>query len=72
MREDVANSGPQLIKLREVMALTSLSKATFYRLIARNSFPKQLHYSTRAMWVRDEVQEWIRARIAERDRAMAA
>ncbi|MCL2910535.1 AlpA family phage regulatory protein [Shewanella aquimarina] len=32
----------KLIKLKEVMEITSLSKATLYRMIKQGAFPEQL------------------------------
>lgn len=50
----------ELIKLKDVVLMTSLSRATIYRLISQGKFPKQIHLSERATaWLRREVVEWI-------------
>ncbi|ABO23128.1 AlpA family transcriptional regulator [Shewanella loihica] len=58
----------KLIKLKEVLEMTSLSKATLYRMIKLGAFPEQLSIGGRAVaWVEDEVLNWIEERIAARD-----
>lgn len=53
----------QLIKLRQVMAKTTLSKSTIYRLIKSSDFPQPKKLSVRAVaWVESEVDEWIEGR----------
>jgi prophage regulatory protein len=54
----------KLIKLPEVIEITTLSRASIYRLIADGKFPKQVKLSTRACaWVEQEVLEWLNDRI---------
>ena len=51
----------ELIKIKDVVLMTSLSRATIYRLISQGKFPKQIHLSERATaWLRSEVMEWIK------------
>ena len=51
----------ELMKLKEVIRETRLSRATIYRLIAKGDFPKQIHLSERAtVWLRNEVMDWIK------------
>ena len=58
----------KLIKLREVMALTSLGRSTIYKYIAEGAFPKQFKVlGNRVAWDYEEVQNWISTKIAERD-----
>lgn len=50
----------QLIKLRQVMAKTTLSKSTIYRLIKSSDFPQPKKLSVRAVaWLEEEIDEWI-------------
>jgi len=52
-----------LIKLPQVMQMTTLSRATVYRLIAKGEFPEQIKLSERASaWIEDEVLEWLKTR----------
>lgn len=58
----------KLIKLKEVIEITCLTKATIYRMIAEGKFPKQVSLGERAVaWVESEVQNWILEKITERD-----
>ena len=62
----------KLIKLPETMALTGLSRSQIYALAQQNLFPKPVKLSERSSaWVAAEVQDWIDARIALRDKEAA-
>lgn len=57
-----------LIKIKEVMSITSLARPTIYKYIKNGTFPRPVSLGGRAVaWVREEVEEWIEQRIAERD-----
>lgn len=56
----------KIIKLPEVIDLTSLSRSSIYQLISEGKFPKQIHLSERSVgWVLSEVQEFISNKIKE-------
>ena len=58
----------KLIKLSQVMAKTTLSKSTIYRLIKTSGFPQPKKLSLRAVaWVEDEIDEWIVSRGCKND-----
>ena len=58
----------KLIKLKTVMECTGLARSTVYKFIAEGRFPKPVKLGARMVaWVEAEVQEWILARIGERD-----
>ncbi|MGZ9899303.1 helix-turn-helix transcriptional regulator [Shewanella gaetbuli] len=58
----------RLIKLKEVMDCTGLSRSTVYKYIEEGCFPKSVCLGTRAVaWVESEVHDWIMQRIEERD-----
>ena len=65
------NNAPQrnrLIRLREVIALTGLSRSTILRLEAQARFPLHVRVGEASIaWVEDEVLQWIAERIAARD-----
>ncbi|MBC8147894.1 MAG: AlpA family phage regulatory protein [Bacteroidetes bacterium] len=49
-----------IIKLHKVQELTTLSRATIYRLIKIDKFPKQIKLSERSSgWVEDEVMQYL-------------
>lgn len=57
----------RLIRFREVLAMTGLSRSSMYRFIEENQFPTQVQLGGRAVaWVESEVQEWIAQRITNR------
>ena len=50
----------RLIRLPEVIQITSLSRTQIYRLIAAGTFPKQRRISHKvAAWKESEVAAWI-------------
>ena len=62
----------QLIKLKDVLALTGLSRSFVYALAQKGEFPKPVKLSERSSaWVEAEVTEWIECRIALRDQEVA-
>ncbi|MBF4433262.1 AlpA family transcriptional regulator [Vibrio anguillarum] len=57
----------KVIRLKEVIELTGLSKSTIYRLTESNKFPKQLSLGERSVgWLESEVKEWLENRINDR------
>lgn len=58
----------KLLKMRDVMALTSLAKSTIYKYIDTEGFPKQVKLGSGSVaWVEGEVLDWIEVKIAQRD-----
>lgn len=58
----------RLIKLKEVMNLTSLARSTIYKYMGEGHFPKTVPLGDRSVaWVEDEVTDWILERISNRD-----
>lgn len=52
-----------LIKLKDVISITTLSKATIYRLIKQGSFPNSISLGPRAVaWKLSDIVEWIEMR----------
>lgn len=69
----------QMMRLKEVMAMTGLSRSTIYNLMDERSrqydptFPKQIPLTLRTVsWNRLEVEEWIHRRMVARDSALEA
>lgn len=61
-----------LIKLKDVLAITGLSRSFVYALAQKGEFPKPVKLSERSSaWVEAEVTEWIEYRIALRDQEVA-
>ena len=62
----------KLIKLKDVIDITGLSRSFVYALAQKGDFPKPVKLSERSSaWVKSEVDDWIDARIATRDRRAA-
>jgi len=58
----------KLMKLKDVMNVTTLARATIYKYIAAGTFPKQVSTGGRRVaWNEEKVQDWIRAKVAESD-----
>ena len=57
----------RLIKIKEVIKMTSLSRATIYKYMADGGFPKPVSLGAKAVaWVEDEVENWIVEKIEGR------
>ena len=58
----------QIIRLKQVKAMTGLSRTTIYRSMSINEFPKQIKLGPKSSgWLIDEVDEWIKRQIQIRD-----
>lgn len=56
-------SNDRIMKLREVSAMTGLSRSSIYALIKKGSFPAQVKLSIRsAGWFWSEVKGWLESR----------
>lgn len=55
---------PSILRLKQVISRTGLSRSTIYVLMSENSFPKQLKLGAHAVgWIESEIDEWINLRI---------
>lgn len=60
----------KIFRLKQVMETTGLTRSTIYKFIAAGTFPKSIPLSGKSVgWVDQEIQEWIKAKIDERDAA---
>ena len=58
----------RVIKLAQVIEITSLSSATIYRLIKTGQFPKQLKLAQRSSeWLLEEINNWLDSKRINRD-----
>jgi prophage regulatory protein len=58
----------RIIRLKEVIGSTGLARSTIYKYIGEGTFPKPVSLGERSVgWIELEVQDWILARISERD-----
>ena len=64
----VRASSNQVIKLKEVKKLTTLSTASIYRQIKDKSFPRQIKLGERSSaWFYEEIMQWLEDKRIERD-----
>ncbi|VVP91897.1 MULTISPECIES: helix-turn-helix transcriptional regulator [Pseudomonas] len=58
----------RIIRLKEVIDSTGLGRSTVYKYIDAGTFPKSISLGDRCVgWLESEVQDWILARVEERD-----
>lgn len=60
----------RLIKLKEVIHITGLARATIYKYMKEGKFPLSVSLGERAVaWVEEEINDWILDKIENRDNA---
>lgn len=58
----------RLIKLKEVIEITGLSRSSIYTLAQKKEFPNPVKLSARSSaWVQSEIHDWVNERLAARD-----
>lgn len=61
----------RIMRLNEVKSVTGLQRSSIYKYMAIGTFPKPVPLSDKAVgWVSDEIENWVKARIAERDQRL--
>ena len=56
----------QILRLKDVIAMTELSRSTIYLRMEQDKFPQQINLGSRAVgWISSEIKEWIEERIKE-------
>ena len=64
--EQETRAAVRFLRLPEVLARTGLSRSTIYVRLDQGRFPRPVSLGGRAVgWIEEEVEEWIRERIAE-------
>lgn len=57
----------RVIKLKDVIDTTGLSKSSIYAHMARGDFPRPIQLGPRSVaWVEDEVQGWLLSKLSKR------
>lgn len=55
------DSSDRIIRLKEVLLKTGLTRSTLYRKVASRTFPRQIAISTRCMgWRQSDLDDWLR------------
>ena len=54
----------RVLRLREVMHLTGLSRSTIYVYMNNERFPKSINLGARSVgWIEHEIEEWIEDKV---------
>ena len=62
------NRSMNLIRINQVLQIVGVSRSHWYALIKNGQAPKPVKLSERvAVWVREEVLDWIQSKVAERE-----
>lgn len=57
----------KFLRLKEVMALTALSRSSIYKFMAEERFPQTLSLGDRAVaWLESEIDEWMEEKLVQR------
>ena len=60
----------RLIRIKQVIEMTGISRAYVYALAQKGEFPKPVKLSQRSnAWVEQEINEWIEKRMQLRDKS---
>lgn len=62
----------RLLRLGEVLYRTGMSRSGAYVYMAKGQFPRPVKLGRTSAWPEDEIEAWITARIAQRDRLMGS
>ena len=58
----------RLMRLKEVMCVTGLSRSSIYRYISEGRFPESVSIGKRTTaWIDKEILRWVASRIDRRD-----
>jgi len=58
----------RIMRLTEVSQTTGLARSSIYSRMSEGSFPRPVPLGARSVgWVSEEIQDWVEARIQERD-----
>ena len=61
MNRDISH---KLLRLRDVIKMTSLTRTTIYNYMSEGKFPKNIHLGPKiSVWIEREIQEWINSQI---------
>lgn len=57
----------QIVRLQEVIKMTSLSRTSIYTNIQQGAFPKPIKIGKRAIgFIRDEIDKWFQTQMTNR------
>lgn len=56
-----------ILRLPEVERRVGLRRSSIYERVSRGAFPQPVKLGTASGWLEDEIEQWLAARVAERD-----
>lgn len=63
-----ASAAGRFLRIDDVIASTGLSRATIYRMVSNNEFPRQHLLTKRCIgWWQSDVDSWLRDRLNMRE-----
>lgn len=66
------NTAPRILRLKEVITMTGLSRSTIYELMNAKNFPKAVKLGRHSVgWLESEVLEWVKHLLDARDVGVA-
>ena len=64
MNESIRSSPRVILRLRQVIARTGLSRSTIYERVQAGEFPAQIALGARAVgWLESDIEAWIAAKV---------
>ncbi len=58
----------KFLRLKEVMAITALSRSSIYKFMSEERFPQTISLGDRAVaWLESEVEEWMEEKLQHRE-----
>ncbi len=58
----------RFLRLKEVMAITALSRSSIYKFMNEQRFPQSISLSDRAVaWIETEIEEWMGDKLQQRE-----
>lgn len=57
----------RFLRLPEVERRVGLRRSSIYERVSRGSFPQPVKLGSVSVWLEGEIEQWLTARVAERD-----
>lgn len=62
------NMKVKIVRIKEVVSITGLSRATIYRYMDENTFPRSISLGKNSVgWIESEIYQWVENLVADRD-----
>ncbi len=56
----------RFLRIRDVLNRVPVSRATIYRLMGKDKFPKSFEVGSTSFWLESEVVDWMQAKVDNR------